>query len=404
MVVIVFAAACSRPGTNAGTSDRTSRVWSVIQALRAAVEAAVKDPEPTVVLPKGLSLGEPCTDLGASAHADIERQASATIPLIKGLTLSHIWTRAGDGPFEHECLTQVDAIDTASIQITASCTWPDHPPNPGTRRICRSDLDRAPFYVNTYSEGHDITVGGTTMFSLPVVSFAALTQSGTTPHHYVELGRMAPPRIDGEFTGALTRAGHGTMRVIVNAQTIDLPVVQASGILDGSLNDHMPRTVHATASVLDDDRFPLLLDYGFTDVAYSIRYTKITFPAQREMEKRLSEEEPVDVYGIYFDFASDRIRPESTPILDEIAAVLAKHPTWRLSIRGHTDSIGGIAANRLLSERRAAAVRQTLIDRYMVGGERLETGGYGAAQPKDTNKTIEGRARNRRVELSRIAG
>jgi outer membrane protein OmpA-like peptidoglycan-associated protein len=119
------------------------------------------------------------------------------------------------------------------------------------------------------------------------------------------------------------------------------------------------------------------------------------------MERRLSEERRVDVYGIYFDFNSARIRDESEPILQEIADMLSRNPDWTLSIGGHTDNVGGAAYNLDLSDRRAAAVKQALVTRFKIGPERLQTAGYGLSAPKDTNETPEGRARNRRVELVR---
>jgi outer membrane protein OmpA-like peptidoglycan-associated protein len=105
------------------------------------------------------------------------------------------------------------------------------------------------------------------------------------------------------------------------------------------------------------------------------------------------------IYGIYFDFASDRIKDESKPVLAEIAKVLQANPTWSLAVEGHTDNIGGDAYNLDLSKRRAGAVKQTLVTALGIGGARLQTSGYGASRPKDNNETLEGRARNRRVEL-----
>ena len=104
------------------------------------------------------------------------------------------------------------------------------------------------------------------------------------------------------------------------------------------------------------------------------------------------------VYGIYFDFASDRIKEESEPVLAEIAQVMTKYPTWTLRVEGHTDDIGSAPANLDLSRRRAAAVKQALVERR-IAAARLVPGGFGSSRPQDTNKTIEGRARNRRVEL-----
>jgi outer membrane protein OmpA-like peptidoglycan-associated protein len=103
--------------------------------------------------------------------------------------------------------------------------------------------------------------------------------------------------------------------------------------------------------------------------------------------------------GIYFDTGSDRIRPESTPTLKEIGAMLKDHPELKLTIEGHTDNVGSAASNQALSEKRAAAVRQFLIDSYQVDAARLQAKGLGQSKPAGSNDTPEGRQNNRRVEL-----
>ena len=122
-------------------------------------------------------------------------------------------------------------------------------------------------------------------------------------------------------------------------------------------------------------------------------------PAAAELEQALAKIGKVEIYDIHFSFGSAEIRAESEPRLREIAAVLKKHPDWRLSVGGHTDNVGGDADNLALSQRRAAAVKAALEMRHSVAPGRLTTAGYGEAQPRDTNDTLEGRARNRRVEL-----
>jgi outer membrane protein OmpA-like peptidoglycan-associated protein len=107
------------------------------------------------------------------------------------------------------------------------------------------------------------------------------------------------------------------------------------------------------------------------------------------------------IYGIYFEFASAELKPASQPTLKQIAAVMRQHPDWTLTIEGHTDSIGGAEKNLDLSNRRAEAVRKELIQHYGVAASRLGIQGYGLKRPVETNATIEGRARNRRVELAR---
>ena len=69
---------------------------------------------------------------------------------------------------------------------------------------------------------------------------------------------------------------------------------------------------------------------------------------------------------------------------------------------GHS-SESGDQFNLDLSKRRAAAVKGALIQQFKIGGDRLATAGYGKSQPKDTSDTLEGRARNRRVELMKIS-
>jgi outer membrane protein OmpA-like peptidoglycan-associated protein len=120
------------------------------------------------------------------------------------------------------------------------------------------------------------------------------------------------------------------------------------------------------------------------------------------IEESLAKTGRVDVYSIYFAFNSDEIREESEPTLQQIAEVLRRHPDWKLAIEGHTDSIAGDAYNLQLSQKRAAAVKNTLVSKKSIAGARLTTAGFGESRPKDTNDTLEGRARNRRVELVKV--
>jgi len=119
----------------------------------------------------------------------------------------------------------------------------------------------------------------------------------------------------------------------------------------------------------------------------------------RELYDALVENGRVATQGIYFDTGSDRIRPESTPTLVEIAQMMKGHPDLALLIEGHTDNVGNAAANQTLSERRAAAVKQSLVSMWSVDAARLTTAGFGSTKPAAPNTTPEGRQANRRVEL-----
>jgi outer membrane protein OmpA-like peptidoglycan-associated protein len=119
----------------------------------------------------------------------------------------------------------------------------------------------------------------------------------------------------------------------------------------------------------------------------------------KKLYDAIAESGRVSTQGIYFDTGSDRIRPESTPTLKEIGAMLSEHADLKLVIEGHTDNVGNAASNQALSEKRAAAVRQFLIDNYSVEGARLSAKGLGSSRPVGPNDTPEGRQNNRRVEL-----
>ena len=229
-------------------------------------------------------------------------------------------------------------------------------------------------------------------------SFAALKRQGRTAHRYLSLAQHPPIdtliRVDGDVDGVLQSQGTSTLKVIVNDTAVEVPVIEA-------MHQDSRKGQLIRVKVVDDARFPMMLDYYHPAIHFFITYTKVSYPTEHELEKKLATDKRVDVYGIYFDFASDSLRAESAPILREIASALAGHPEWTLTITGHTDSIGGSASNLDLSRRRSARVRRALVEQYGADSLRMKTSGSGDSQPKDVNTTPEGRARNRRVELVR---
>jgi outer membrane protein OmpA-like peptidoglycan-associated protein len=124
-------------------------------------------------------------------------------------------------------------------------------------------------------------------------------------------------------------------------------------------------------------------------------------PDVASLERELSTACRVELPGIYFAFNSAHVAPGSERAIEAIAGILARHADWTATLEGHTDSIGSAAANKALSERRVAAVRARLVEQHQVSPGRLRVAGFGAARPREANATIEGRARNRRVELVR---
>jgi OmpA-OmpF porin, OOP family len=122
----------------------------------------------------------------------------------------------------------------------------------------------------------------------------------------------------------------------------------------------------------------------------------------RDLYDALLADGRVAVQGILFDTGSDRIRPESAPVLQQIGDLLRKHAGLRLRVEGHTDDVGADDANLALSHRRAAAVRQYLVERFSIDASRLEGQGFGETRPAVPNTTPEAREQNRRVELVRL--
>jgi len=103
--------------------------------------------------------------------------------------------------------------------------------------------------------------------------------------------------------------------------------------------------------------------------------------------------------GVYFDTAKWSIKPESYPVLDEVADVLKRNPGVKIEVQGHTDNVGKAQYNQTLSEKRAKSVTDYLVNRG-VRSLQLSYRGYGLQRPIATNDTPEGRAKNRRVELT----
>jgi OOP family OmpA-OmpF porin len=102
---------------------------------------------------------------------------------------------------------------------------------------------------------------------------------------------------------------------------------------------------------------------------------------------------------VHFATGSATILEDSFAMLTEIVNLLKATPTiHKMRVEGHTDNHGGAAMNLDLSRRRAASVRQWLVD-HGLAAERLESEGYGLTRPLESNDTAEGRAANRRVEF-----
>ena len=104
---------------------------------------------------------------------------------------------------------------------------------------------------------------------------------------------------------------------------------------------------------------------------------------------------------VHFQTGKDTILPDSDTLLTNIAGIIKDHPEITLlAIEGHTDTVGKPAANKILSKKRAASVVKWLTTKGGIEAKRLKSEGYGQEKPIADNATDEGKAKNRRVEIT----
>jgi outer membrane protein OmpA-like peptidoglycan-associated protein len=372
--------------------------------------------------------------LAAAALAHTDQQPAPRIPLRVGLTIVTVVSqRNGD----YESIKRIVALTQDTVHLAYSNEHPkplglleDEPVGPremvkldATRTILRRDLRESHSYLQQFGDPQHVPVlvPGTTAIGVSAAVLQELKTRGSTQLtvYQASVGGMPPiqePRepgtVDYRLTGTLSRVEPGSvpMPVIVNGTRVELPAVHAKGTL----------VYPAEFWLLDDLENPLALRYAIerdTLTVITIDFPGEAPPAAQDQRgarpgaaplelvgAALSEHCRAEVHGIYFEFNQATIRPESDPVLQEIAEALRRNQSWAIRIEGHTDSIGGVAFNLALSKRRAEAVKDALAKRYGIDAGRLTTEGFGATHPKENNATLAGRARNRRVELVRSCG
>jgi outer membrane protein OmpA-like peptidoglycan-associated protein len=142
-------------------------------------------------------------------------------------------------------------------------------------------------------------------------------------------------------------------------------------------------------------------DAGWGDGCY-----RLTIVEKKELEQEITANDMLDALNkeghvaLYINFATGKsdIQSESAPIIDQIADMMKKNPDLSINVEGHTDNVGKPKDNQALSEQRAKAVAAALV-KQGIDAKRLTAVGFGQDKPIADNKTEEGRAKNRRVEL-----
>jgi len=341
--------------------------------------------------------------------------STATIPLVKGLLVSGAQAaERGD----KEQIRRVDTVTPAGVTLviewdTQSAT-PGKPPDRkvSSRIVDKADMATSHRIMSYYEIGKLEHYPGSTGWGTSAEVVNQLRSTGASevllaanPDPILTMYTMSKNK--DQMVGwnghplnkcELQRVGTAdvAMPMLVNGARVELPVIHGMCKI-GDDDVHL--------YILDQPSNPLLLASQGPDGMTQM--VKIDFPPETpgetasSMEQALEQKKPVEIYGIYFDFNSATIKPDSEAVLKQISDILHRNPSWKLSVSGHTDNIGDAAFNQALSERRAAAVKDALVTRYGIAADRLTTRGYGASRPIESNSTLEGRARNRRVELQR---
>lgn len=339
--------------------------------------------------------------------------ANGHVPLCAGLT---IVTAVSQPDGDYESIKTVESVSDRDVSLRYSSETKES----GNirkvkvqRRVLLKDLQTSTLYQHHFNNHAAITVPGTTAIGTSSAVLRALKTTGAADLGLFDAVASAssvdtqahPNMFDYQLVEKIRRVGTVPVAipVIVNDVATTLPAIHASGDYLGD---------NAEFFFLDDETNPIALRYHIGTDALDVvkisyhcaepRTRPAPFTAASQLERSLLETGRADVYSIYFSFNSDEIRDESDSTLKEIGDLLARHRDWRLGMGGHTDNVGGDGYNLDLSRRRAVAVKEALVTRFAVSSGRLTTEGHGRNNPKDTNNTLEGRARNRRVELVRL--
>lgn len=380
----------------------------------------------------------PCALLLVGGARVARAQApKTTVPLVTGLAVvGAVREPAGD----YESVRRVTGVAADRVAYTITADRPGKKGEPpeqiqASRTVLSADLKTAHTLKPRISSGFDAdeVYPGTTTAQLSVAGLTEIRTTGHTTITFIDDGTgglsqstanvllkmmaaagnsaMSPDSASAVAKTAVAQGGAGftvsgtlssvepgvvPVSILVNNVVVALPARHVRGKLTGD-----DGAKNADIYVLDDPANPILLQFRVGEDSMTV--VRIDWPnasTAKNMEAALAERKPVDIYGIYFAYNSAEIRAQSDSTLDAIASMMKRDPTWKLTVTGHTDNVGGDASNLALSQRRSAAVKAALVSRGITA-DRLATGGAGASSPKATNATLVGRAQNRRVELSR---
>ena len=369
-----------------------------------------------LAIPLGLSLSIHAR-AGSAVATPNDPLSGPTIHSVPGMVVTHTAVDAvnrGDG----------ESVKTLKESTADSELWASHyvitdPSGNKPKEIARGDvvlkkdLSSARRMICWYMPSDPDRFPGSTPCRLSFDQFKELQDHGSVSVNVGWINPMASFGISGDWSDLLVTRKHYRgvlsrvepnavlLSVLVNGAPRDIPTIHVHGHL--SIGDEGG---DADLWVQDDPLAPVSVKVSFLGTTVQLIRVDLrptSGAGDTAVEGRLFRECHVNIPGIYFPTNSAQILSPSKAELDAMAAILLRHPDWKVSVEGHTDNIGTDAANADLSTRRAAAIRTALIERQVLA-EQIRAEGFGAKHPIASNDTVTGRARNRRVEMSRDCG
>jgi outer membrane protein OmpA-like peptidoglycan-associated protein len=262
--------------------------------------------------------------------------------------------------------------------LAATVTFPDHPKLGRLATDARTGLFKA-MKVPAGAVTVEASAEGYESRTVPL-----MVESNSAATATIELLRaIAPVEVTGRVSDRKTGEALAATVMVPEADSAVFNTDPATGVYKTRLMPgaysmvvESPGYLKQIASVLVERDKPLARDF-----------------------RLVTEHMVITLRDIYFDFDKATIKPESRPALEDAAKILYENPTIMVEIQGHTDSIGSDKYNQRLSEKRAKAVVNYLVEDLGIDSGRLTAKGYGESRPVATNATDEGRALNRRVEF-----
>lgn len=186
---------------------------------------------------------------------------------------------------------------------------------------------------------------------------------------------------------------------------LDLINVENNAVTPGQVNEYSGEYAITVPVTSNTDEYLMVVkkqDYSFSSQLIEVNENKVSETQNVDFEmKTIEEGASIKLNDIYFQTASYEINKKSFVVLNNFIVFLEENPSIKIEIRGHTDNIGTLESNMILSKERAKSVYKYLIDRG-IPESRLQYNGYGPNLPIDSNDTEAGRAKNRRTEFQII--